>query len=225
MNYNITPFALVYDAFLSSVTDDFYMEMTVLDTYRVLEELLMKAISKFEFPRVNLFDYELYDIDDEVEYCGASSDYAETVAIIYHGGHFNCLLSQDEINILATYMVVEWLGQQLASIENTRLKYSASDFKFTSQANHMQKILQLKKEYEREGFHLQRLYKRREVDKQGIMRPTMHKLMEIYDAPYYTDATAAVSNKLSYCDINVEGHINDEGELILNIIHQDNSAY
>ena len=70
-------------------------------------------------------------------------------------------------------MIVEWLGQQLASVENTRMKYSGSDFKFTSQANHMQKLLALKKDYEREGFHLQRLYKRRAPDKQGVPRTTM----------------------------------------------------
>ena len=69
-------------------------------------------------------------------------------------------------------MIVEWLSQQLASVENTRMKYSGSDFKFTSQANHMQKLLQLKKDYEREGFHLQRLYKRRAPDKNGVMRST-----------------------------------------------------
>ena len=73
-------------------------------------------------------------------------------------------------------MIVEWLGQQLANIENTRMKYSGSDFKFTSQANHMHKILQLKKDYEREGFHLQRLYKRRKKDENGIMRSTFYKL-------------------------------------------------
>jgi len=70
-------------------------------------------------------------------------------------------------------MIQEWLGQQLASIENTRMKYSGSDFKMTSQANHMQKLLQLKKDYERRGFHLQRLYKRRARDKNGIMRSTL----------------------------------------------------
>jgi len=53
------------------------------------------------------------------------------------------------------------------------MKYSGSDFKFTSQANHMQKLLQLKKDYEREGFHLQRLYKRRKQDRNGIMRSTL----------------------------------------------------
>lgn len=75
-------------------------------------------------------------------------------------------------------MVVEWIGYQLASIENTRLKYSGSDFKFTSQANHMHKLLAIKKDYEREGFHLQRLYKRRKVDKKGIVRSTFNIIME-----------------------------------------------
>ena len=74
-------------------------------------------------------------------------------------------------------MIVEWLGQQLASIENVRMKFSGTDFKFTSQANHMQKILVVKKDYEREGFHLQRLYKRREKDENGIQRSTFGSIM------------------------------------------------
>ncbi|MGN0992907.1 MAG: hypothetical protein ACI4PE_03210 [Bacilli bacterium] len=58
------------------------------------------------------------------------------------------------------------------------MKYSGSDFKFTSQANHMQKLLTIKKDYEREGFHLQRLYKRRVADKDtGRMLSTMDIIM------------------------------------------------
>ena len=56
-------------------------------------------------------------------------------------------------------MVVEGLGEQLATTENTRLKYSGSDFKFTSQANHMAKIKVIMDSYRQECFHLQRLYK------------------------------------------------------------------
>ena len=58
------------------------------------------------------------------------------------------------------------------------MQYSGSDFKFTSQANHMSKLLTLKKDYEREGFHLQRLYKRRLKDEDGIMRSTFGTIME-----------------------------------------------
>ena len=42
----------------------------------------------------------------------------------------------------------------------------------------MQKLLQMKKDYEREGFHLQRLYKRRFRDVNGIYHSTFGKIME-----------------------------------------------
>ena len=87
-------------------------------------------------------------------------------------------LTDEEIKILSVYMIHEWLGQQLASVENTRMKYSGSDFKFTSQANHLAKLQSLQKEYERKGFHLQRLYKRRKKDGNGVYRATMHTIME-----------------------------------------------
>lgn len=177
-NVTSTPFSYIYDSFLSKITDDMYMELTELDTYQLLEELLLSAIQKFEFPRVDLTKYELVSITDEVKYTGAESGQEEVPAILYEGGSFTSTLTAEEINILATYMVVEWLGQQLASVENTRMKYSGSDFKFTSQANHMQKLLQLKKDYEREGFHLQRLYKRRQKDSEtNIYKSTFGSIM------------------------------------------------
>ena len=169
---NTTSFSLVYDSFLSKITDDMYLELTELDTFRMLEQLLLSAIEKFEFPRIDIWNYELFQISDETTYHGAESNHKQVPATIYSGGYFNNQLTHEEINILAVYMIVEWLSQQLASVENTRMKYSGSDFKFTSQANHMQKLLQLKKDYEREGFHLQRLYKRRAPDRNGIMRST-----------------------------------------------------
>lgn len=177
-NVTSTPFSYIYDSFLSKITDDMYMELTELDTYQLLEELLLSSIQKFEFPRVDLTEYELVSITDEVKYTGAESGQEEVPAILYEGGSFTNTLTAEEINILATYMVVEWLGQQLASVENTRMKYSGSDFKFTSQANHMQKLLQLKKDYEREGFHLQRLYKRRQKDsKTNVYKSTFGSIM------------------------------------------------
>ena len=59
-----TPFTRIYDAFLAKVTDDMYMEFTELDTFRMLQELLISAIFKFEFPRVNLNDYETFSFMD-----------------------------------------------------------------------------------------------------------------------------------------------------------------
>ena len=143
-----------------------YMELTPEDTQKILEELLISALPKFEFPRQDL-DYEVKETQ--------GFDEQGNIAIQY--GFVN-KLTKEEINIISTYMIVEWIGQQLASIENVRMKYSGSDFKFTSQANHMQKLLQLKKDYEREGFHLQRLYKRRKKDENGVFRSTFGQIME-----------------------------------------------
>ena len=177
-NINTTPFSYIYDNFLSKITDDMFMELNELDTYRILEDLLVAAIPKFEFPRQDLSQYEVNYVGDETTYNGVESNNQEVKAFVYGGGFFNISLTFEEINILSTYMIVEWLGQQLASVENTRMKYSGSDFKFTSQANHMQKLLALKKDYEREGFHLQRLYKRRLANDKGIMESTFDTIME-----------------------------------------------
>ena len=173
-----TPFSDVYDSFLSKITDDMYMELTEDDTYRMLEDLLISSIPKFEFPRINLFDY-VRGTTEQVEQTRTDEETGEIITEMineYTVGHFNVVLNAEEINILATYMVVEWLGQQLASVENTRMKYSGTDFKFTSQANHMQKLLVIKKDYEREGFHLQRLYKRRKPGKNGEPVTTLEVL-------------------------------------------------
>ena len=149
----MTSFDTIYNHFFSKVTDDMYMELTEADTKGLLFELFEQALPWFEFPRVDIYDYST-----ELE-------------------EYNIDLSREEIDIIATYMVVAWLGQQLASVELTRLKYSGSDFKFTSQANHLHKLTNLQKEYERKGFHLQRLYKRRKVDNKGIMRSTLGSIM------------------------------------------------
>lgn len=61
-------------------------------------------------------------------------------------------------------MMCAWLQRQVTSIENTRMKYSGSDFKMTSQANHLAKLLNLLTECQRQSFHMQRLYKRRRLD-------------------------------------------------------------
>jgi hypothetical protein len=148
-----TPFSEVYDNFLSKITDDMYMELTVDETRNMLKELLKNSLYDFEFPRVNIFDY-----NEEIS-------------------RFNNTLSSEEINILGTYMIVHWLDQQLATIDLVRMKYSGTDFKFTSQANHIGKLQSMKEAYLQRGFHLQRLYKRRISDESGIMHSTITSIM------------------------------------------------
>jgi len=62
---------------------------------------------------------------------------------------FSADLTSEEINILAILMMINWTQRQVTSIENTRMKYSGADFKMTSQANHLQKLLTLLSECQR----------------------------------------------------------------------------
>lgn len=174
-----TPFSIIQDSFLSKITEDMQMELSELDTFNLLEELLLSAIHFFEFPRFDITDYELNYVEDEGIYSGVESDYNEVRYTLLSGGYFKATLTQEEINIISTQMVVEWLGQQLASVENVRMKFSSSDQKLTSQASHMSKIQTMKKEYERLGFHLQRLYGRRKKDSSsGLLKSTFGSIME-----------------------------------------------
>ena len=149
----------------------------------MLQDLLEIAIPRFEFPRFDIFDYELGYIDVD-EYCGVVSFGEIVPATFWVGGFFNAELTQEEINILSLSMVVEWLGQQLATTENMKMKYSGSDFKFTSQANHMAKIKVMMDAYRQECFHLQRLYKRRKRTADGEMRSTAGLIMTTPDYGY-----------------------------------------
>ena len=163
-----TSFMIVYDSFFARVTDNMYMELSEEDTIEMLQDLLINAIPRFEFPRVNLFDYELGHQEDLGTYQGIESDNIEVPATGQVGGSFTYKLTDEEINILAINMVIEWLGQQLDTTENTRMKYSGSDFKFTSQANHMAKIKVLIDAQIKDSVHLQRIYSRRNITDDGV---------------------------------------------------------
>lgn len=163
-----TPFNLIYDSFFARVTDSCYLELSEQDTIEMLQALLLNAIPRFEFPRVNLFDYELGHQEGLGTYKGIESDGVEVPATGQVGGSFTYLLTDEEINILAINMVIEWLGQQLDTTENTRMKYSGSDFKFTSQANHMAKLKVLIDAQNKDSIHLQRIYSRRRITDDGV---------------------------------------------------------
>lgn len=178
-----TSFSTIYDNFLTRVTSDMYMEWTELDTYSHLQDLLTVSIPRFEFPRFNIFDYEEGYYDSLGTYKGVESNNIEVPAAGWVGGTFHNDLTLEEINIIALDMVIEWLGQQLSTTDNTVMRYSGSDFKFTSQANHMAKIKNLLEKYEQESNHLQKLYKRRIVDKDGSIKTTIPTLMMPFSSP------------------------------------------
>ena len=171
-----TLFATVYNRFLGKITDDMYLELTPEDTIKDLQNLIIDAIPGFEFPRQDLFSYEIKVVEigeDELlpddfvlgtvwgEIPDANA--LQAPKVIVDRSSFAADLTAEEINILALLMKQGWVQRQVTSIENTRMKYSGADFKMTSQANHLSKLLNLLEEARRDSFHMQRLYKRRKL--------------------------------------------------------------
>jgi hypothetical protein len=106
----MTPFDKVYEAFLSKILDDEWEGWDEEDIERDLFSLLEVAIARFKFPRISL--------DHTSE--GFTED-----------------LTNDEVQILATYMKCEWLNRNILTWENVKPLYSERDF---SQANLIDKF-------------------------------------------------------------------------------------
>ena len=174
-----TKFATIYNRFLGKITDDMYVELTPQDTLRDLHALLIQAIPGFEFPRCDLYNFvekvrviEEQDLTEDDFLLGVvweelPEDVNAPQKVIIDESKFNFKLTEEEINILAILMMTGWVQRQVTSIENTRMKYSGADFKMTSQANHLAKLLSLLQECKTQSHHMQRLYKRRRLDIAG----------------------------------------------------------
>ena len=162
-----------------------YMELTPQDTIKDLQRMLIDVIPGFEFPRKNLYDYEIkVEVIDQPDVQQGDfiigTLWAEVTdldvntappKLLVERSHFAEELTAEEMNILAILMMEAWVQRQVTSIENTRMKYSGTDFKMTSQANHLAKLQALLKECQRQSHHMQRLYKRRAL-KEGKYEST-----------------------------------------------------
>ena len=187
----MTNFTLIYDRFLGKITDDMYVELTPADTIKDLQHLLIDAIPGFEFPRINLYDYsistevieeadlQMGDFVIGVVWHEIPEDIDKPPQVIVEKSTFAADLTSEEINILAILMMNGWLQRQITSIENTRMKYSGPDFKMTSQANHLAKLLSLQTECKRQSLHMQRLYKRRKISDNGVYSSNWSVLREV----------------------------------------------
>lgn len=170
-----TPFVNVYNRFLGKITDDMYVTLTPEDTLRDLRNLLIEALPGFEFPRFDTYAYKIDEIEKSQEevidtdfiigtvWDSMDDDIPDELPpnVIVENSSFDADLTSEEINILAILMMTGWVQRQVTTIESTRMKYSGVDYKFTSQANHLQKMLTLLGECQRQSHHMQRLYKRR----------------------------------------------------------------
>lgn len=106
----MTDFSVIYDAFLAKMLDDEWSDWYEADVQEDLQAILLGAIPWFKFPRVSLE---------------------------YVDGAFVEDLSNEEVQILSTYMKCEWLNRTILTWENVKPLYEERDF---SQANLLSKF-------------------------------------------------------------------------------------
>jgi len=121
----------VYDAFLSKMLEDEWLNWTQEEVERDWRALLDAAIVRFKFPRVDL------DIDESNRFYGD--------------------LGIEEIQILATFMKCEWLNREILTWENIKPLYVERDF---SQANLIDKLQKLLDKERSNAHDLESIYYR-----------------------------------------------------------------
>ena len=137
----MTPLRIVYDAFLAKMLEDEWGLWTQEEVERDLFEILKGAIPWFKFPRVDL------TIKDHEYFAGD--------------------LSNDEVQILATYMKCEWLNRTILTWENVKTLYEERDF---SQANLLDSFRDMLEREETKAAKLERVYYRSRKDKPFLYR-------------------------------------------------------
>lgn len=128
----MTEFRAVYDAFLAKILDDEWVTWDLDDILEDWQALMISALPWFKFPRVSL-DYDL-----------------ETST-------FNEDLSNEEIQIIATYMKCEWLNRTILTWENVKPLYDERDF---SQANLLDKFNDMLAAEKKNAARLEAVYYR-----------------------------------------------------------------
>lgn len=126
----MTPYDVVYEAFLTKILDDEWGYWTEEEVKQDLRTLLEGAIPWFKFPRTSL----------------SRGDYG-----------FENDLSNEEIQILATYMKCEWLNRTILTWENVKPLYEERDF---SQANLLAKFREMLEAEQYKALKLERIYYR-----------------------------------------------------------------
>ena len=128
----MTEFRAIYDAFLAKILDDEWVTWDLDDILEDWQALMISALPWFKFPRVSL-DYDL-----------------ETST-------FNEDLSNEEIQIIATYMKCEWLNRTILTWENVKPLYDERDF---SQANLLDKFNEMLAAEKKNAARLEAVYYR-----------------------------------------------------------------
>lgn len=122
----------IYDRFLGKITDYDFLEYTESDLENELFRKMKGAISRFDCPKLS-------NRDDDMQL-------------------FNDDLTDLEQEILSELMLLEWLNPRINNIELLRQALNTKDFSFYSQSNHLNSLIQLKNNINRNVQYLMMKY-------------------------------------------------------------------
>jgi hypothetical protein len=118
----MTLYADIYGGFLNKITEYSFLSLAESDLEAILYKYLLNSISRFKRCKKDLSDR-----DDLLS-------------------QFNFDLDIEEQDILETMMLDEWIKPKIYNIELIKQAISSKDFQITSQANHLDKLIALRKE-------------------------------------------------------------------------------
>lgn len=121
-----TPYSKINDMFLSDISDDTFLDYTDDEREGILDNLRIKAITRFKACKQDL------------------SDRDETAKV------FNQDLSDEVCLIIATIMRKFWLNDKVYNLELLKQRMSTKDWRLTSQAEHLLRLTILNQELEKE---------------------------------------------------------------------------
>lgn len=122
-----TQYADIFERFLGKVTDYDLASLTSIELDDSLARFLKSAITNFKYCTKNLKDRD------------------DTLMV------FNIDLEENEQEILAKLMLVEWIRPQILSQENIKNTLGSRDYQIYSPANLLDKLLNLKKNLQEES--------------------------------------------------------------------------
>lgn len=120
----------VYQAYLAKVLDDEYGYWTEEEIKTDMRDVLDGALPWFKFPRVD---------------------------VTIDGDNFVGDLSNEEIQIIATFMMCEWVNRTITNWENLKPLYEEKDF---SHANLLDKLKAILETMQEKAAALERIYYR-----------------------------------------------------------------
>lgn len=121
-----TPYSEIDNMFLSDIQDKTFLNYTEEERQEILDELRIKAITRFKACKINLSDR-----DDNLK-------------------QFNQTLTDEIKLIIATIMRKYWFNDKIYNLELIQQRMSPKDWKMTSQAEHLLRLTVLRQDLESE---------------------------------------------------------------------------